>query len=323
MRIAITGGTGFVGGHLARDLAARGHEVVLIARGADRRDAAVRSLPGARFEPIGTSDEDLLARAMSGCEAVAHLAGINRERGEQTFRRVHVEGTRRVVAAARRAGAARLALLSFLRARPGSGSPYHESKWAAEEIVRSSGLEVTVIKAGVIYGPGDNMLDHMSLAFRMFPAFALVGLRERPIRPLAVEDLVPILRAALTGDVLAGKTVAAVGPEEITVREAARRVAGVLRRRPIFIRLPVFLHAAIARVLEAVMEAPIASRAQVRMLGEGLAEPWGAVDELPPELAPRTRFTDESIRRGLPERETARLARLRDGSSRPPAGRSP
>jgi nucleoside-diphosphate-sugar epimerase len=51
VRIAITGGTGFAGGHLARDLAAAGHEVVLIARGVDRRDEAVRSLPGIRFEP--------------------------------------------------------------------------------------------------------------------------------------------------------------------------------------------------------------------------------------------------------------------------------
>jgi NADH dehydrogenase len=123
-----------------------------------------------------------------------------------------------------------------VRVRPSCGSRYHESKWAAEEIVRSSALAAAVIKAGVIYGRGDHMLEHLSLAFGLFPVFALVGLRERPIRPLAVEDLVRILRAALVAGSLSGKTIAAVGPEEITLGEAVRRVARVLGRRHLWRR---------------------------------------------------------------------------------------
>lgn len=131
MKIAITGATGFVGRHLARALAAEGHELVLLARGLDRRDVAARQLPRATFAPLGLDDAEALAAAFAGCDAVAHCAGINRESGRQTYRRVHIAGTANVVAAARRAGAGKLALLSFLRARPGCGSPYHESKWAA------------------------------------------------------------------------------------------------------------------------------------------------------------------------------------------------
>lgn len=179
-----------------------------------------------------------------------------------------------------------------------------------------------MIKAGVIYGRGDHMLDHLSLAFRLFPIFALVGLRERPIRPLVVEDLVRILRAAVVAGCLTGKTVAAVGPEELALGDAVRRVAGVLGKRPLFIRLPVRFHAFLAWVFEATMEAPIASRAQVRMLSEGIAEPWGRVDELPPELAPSTPFTPEAIRRGLPERELARPG-LTEGGQRLSGGRTP
>src|SRR6185503_18482588 len=165
MKIAITGGTGFVGGQLARELVAAGHQVVLVARGRDRRDLEVRGLRGASLELAGLDDPERLERAFRGCEAVAHCAGINREIGPHTFRAVHVEGTRNVVEAARRAGARRLAVLSFLRARPGCGSGYHESKWEAEEIARASGLDWTVLKAGVIYGRGDHMLDHLSHAF--------------------------------------------------------------------------------------------------------------------------------------------------------------
>src|SRR5688572_26771008 len=197
MRISITGGTGFVGAQLARELVRDGQQVVLIARGRDRRDSEVRRLGGVTLEFTGLDDPERLERAFRGSEAVAHCAGINREIGGQTFRRVHLEGTRNVIEAARRAGARRIAMLSFLRARPGSGSGYHESKWQAEELVRDSGLDYTVLKAGVIYGRGDHMLDHLSHAFHTFPVFGLVGFRDGRIRPMAVGDVTAILRAAL------------------------------------------------------------------------------------------------------------------------------
>src|SRR4029077_16683207 len=118
-----------------------GHEVVLLARGQDMTEPAIRQIPGARFVALGLDDALKLAEAFSGCDTVVHCAGINREIGDQTFERVHVTGTRNVVTAAQHAGARKIVLISFLRARPNCGSAYHESKWAAEEIVRNSGLD--------------------------------------------------------------------------------------------------------------------------------------------------------------------------------------
>ena len=92
MKIAITGGTGFVGGNLARSLAGDGHEVVAIARGSDRRAESLQGLEHVRVALAGTDDAEALAQALEGCDAVAHCAGINREIGSQTYRRVHVEG---------------------------------------------------------------------------------------------------------------------------------------------------------------------------------------------------------------------------------------
>src|SRR5438132_1405301 len=225
MRIAITGGTGFVGRHLAERLAAAGHEVVVVARGVDRRDETVRSLPGVRFAAASIIDEAALVEAFRGCAAVAHCAGINRELGAQTYTAVHVAGTRAVVDAARTAGVERVALLSFLRARPDCGSGYHESKWAAEEIVRASGLEWTVLKCGVIYGRGDHMLDHLSRALHTFPVFLLVGFGDcRQMRPVAVEDVARILVATAHEQRLAGLTVPVLGPELLTLSAAVRRV---------------------------------------------------------------------------------------------------
>ena len=124
-----------MGGHLGRHLTSAGHVVVLIARGVDGRDESLRSLPGAKFSPCGVGNVRGLAEAFAGCDSVAHCAGINREIGEQTYAHVHIEGTQNVVKAAHLAGLKKILLLSFLRARPGCGSGYHESKWAAEEIV--------------------------------------------------------------------------------------------------------------------------------------------------------------------------------------------
>ncbi len=311
MKIAITGGTGFIGRHLARFLAGEGHQVVLIARGADHRDLSIRSLPNATLAAIGTDDEERLAAAFAGCDAVAHCAGINREIGQQTYEHVHVEGTRRVVAAAKRAGVKRILLTSFLRARPGCGSGYHESKFAAEEILRSSGLDYTVLKCGVIYGDGDHMLDHLSHAFYTFPVFAFVGFEDQLVRPLAVDDLIRIMRAALIDGRLARETVAVMGPEQLTLAEAVRRVARAVNKRPFFFRAPLWFHYALGWVLERVMTIPLISSAQVRILSEGVTEPMPPCAEVPADLRPQRAFTDEQIRAGLPAAKGFGLADLR------------
>ncbi len=301
MKIAITGGTGFVGSHLARALVSEGHQVEIIARGADTRNPTIRNLRNATFHPIGTDNEEKLARAFAGCDAVAHCAGINREISNQTYQRVHIEGTHNVVNAARRAGVKKILLVSFLRARPDCGSGYHESKFAAEEIVRVSGLDYTIFKPGVIYGRGDHMLDHLSHAFHTFPIFALVGLREQLVRPLAVADFVRIMRASLLEGQLARETVHLTGPEEMALGTAVRRVARVVGKRPFMFRMPLWFHRAFGWFCERTMIIPLVSLAQVRILSEGVVEPLPSCPGVPDDLKPKLAFTDDQIRAGLPE----------------------
>jgi NADH dehydrogenase len=299
-RIAITGGTGFVGRHLAAAMVRAGHHVVLVARGRDQRDPAVRALPNTSFVTADLADGRGLDAAFAGCDAVAHLAGINRELGRQSFQRIHVDGTRQVIDAARRVGVAKIVFLSFLRARPACGSPYHESKWAAEEMVRASGLDYTILKAGVIYGRGDHMLDHLSHAMHSLPVFALVGLRDRPVQPVAVEDVARVLCAALVEGRLERQTVAVLGPERLLLGEAVRRVARTIGRQPLMFSAPVWLHVLLAWLLEQAMVVPLVALAQVRILSEGIVEAAPPCAALPADLLPTTPFCSDQIARGLP-----------------------
>jgi NADH dehydrogenase len=306
MKIAITGGTGFVGWHLAKRLLNDGHEVVIISRSAKLgKTPATQKALGEwcgrfGFFASNLSDPVALADAFRDCDGVAHCAGINREIGSQTFQRIHVEGTFHVVEAAKRAGVRRIALMSFLRARPDCGSPYHESKWAAEKIVRNSGLDYTIIKAGMVYGRGDHMLDHLSHAFFTLPMLVTVGFQEKAIRPLAIDDLVCVLTAALIEARLPNKTIAITGAEELFLSEAARRVADVIGRGAWIFPAPILFHRVLAQVCEWTMKVPLVAKAQVQILVEGVVTAATPCDPLPDDLLPVRRFTPEQIREGLP-----------------------
>ena len=216
-----------------------------------------------------------------------------------------------MIEAAKLVGVKKIILISFLRARPGCGSAYHESKFAAEEIVRNSGLDYTVLKCGVIYGRGDHMLDHLSHAFYTFPLFAFVGFRDKLIRPNAVEDIARIAKAALVNGALFRQTVAVLGPETLTLREAVMRVAGVVGKRPLAFPMPVWFHYVLGWLVERVMTAPLVSVAQVRMLSEGLAEASPPCELPPAQLAPTIRFREGQIRKGLPPAGPFGLSDLR------------
>lgn len=301
MKIAITGGTGFIGRHLARDLIDRGHEVVVIARGRYSRNN--QPIPGASFVSLDINDTQKLIDAFRGCEAVAHCAGTSVEDGQQTFHRLHVEGTRSAVRAAESTGVKKFVLLSYLNVRPTVRSAYHTTKWEGEEIVRSSKLNFTILKAGLVYGEGDHLLHNLSNLFRRMPVFATVGIREKTVRLVAVEDLVSILRVCLLEENrFARQTVAVTGPEEFPFSQAARRISRSLGK-PFLLVLPfpVLFQRMLAGFSERFMPKPLITKAQVQMLADGISTPTLESVPLPEELQPKTKFTEEQIRKGLPK----------------------
>lgn len=310
MLIAITGGTGFVGRHLAKRLVSQGHTVRVIARGVDPGAPWMKEHSQVEFVRGSVSSLPALQKAFRGCDSVAHLAGINHETEQQDFHEVHVRGTELVVEAVQRQEVDHLSLLSFLRARPDDRSGYHDSKWRAEEIVRSSGCTSTILKAGVIYGKGDHMVDHLSKILRMLPVFFLVGRSPRKTAPVHVSDVVDLLLGGIKSNRLNNRTVAVTGPEQMYLKEAVQRVANVLDRDPYFVRLPLFLQYVNAGMMELLVDEPPASLAQVQILSEGVIEPVpeGVCGSIPVPLQPDRAFTEERIKQALPDRERFDMA---------------
>ena len=301
MKIVIIGGTGFIGRHLARDLIERGHEVVVIARGLYTRNT--QPIEGATFVAVDANNTEKLQEAFAGCDAVAHCAGTSVEDGKQTFQQLHVEGTRSAVTATERAGVKKFVLVSYLTVRPNVNSAYHRTKWEGEEIVRKSNLNYTILKAGLVYGQGDHLLNNLGNLLRKMPIFATVGFREQTVRLVAVEDLVKIISAVLLDENrLSRQTVAVIGPEEFPFSTAARRISRAMGK-PFLLVLPfpVLIQRLLAWVSERFMPKPLITKAQVQMLADGISKPLPDSKMLPEDLTPKTLFTEEQIRKGLPK----------------------
>jgi uncharacterized protein YbjT (DUF2867 family) len=298
MLIAITGGTGFLGGHLTEALLHAGHDVRILSRSARGSEGDFANHPKVSFRTLSLSDDLKLNQALSGCDAVAHLSGINREIRAGDFQDCHVQSTKHVLVAAQKAQLKKIIYVSYLRARPDKISRYLQSKWDGEEAVRGAELDYTIIKPGLCFGPRDQMITSIVQTLKMTPYlgfFASVGWLEKTVRPIQVGDMARIMVAALTESALPSKTVAVVGPEELKLSEAVKRVGKVIGKPVVIVPTPALIQYALAWSMERVMRYPIVSVPQIRMLAEGMSQSVGNVDPLPFELQPKTYFTEEQI----------------------------
>ena len=159
--LAITGGTGFVGGTLVRHAAMRNHPV----RALTRRDQP--ALKGVRWVAGSLEQPDGLARLVEGADAVIHVAGVVNAPDRAGFAAGNVEGTLAMVEAAKAAGVKRFVHVSSLAAREPDLSDYGWSKARAEQVVAASGLDWTTVRPPAVYGPGDReLLDIFRMAKR-------------------------------------------------------------------------------------------------------------------------------------------------------------
>jgi uncharacterized protein YbjT (DUF2867 family) len=231
MKVLVTGGTGFVGRHVVDALCQEGHEVHVLAR--QRRPIP----PGTTFHPGSVLDPDTLPGAVHGCDAVVHLVGIITENREQTFEKVHVEATRNMLHAAIHARVPRWLHMSALGTRPNAVARYHQTKWAAEELVRASPLAWTLFRPSLIYGPGDGFINMFHQMSRWSPVIPLPGCGRPRFQPIPVADVATCFARALGLPGTIGHTYDLVGPHPIRLGELVSLILKISRRSRV--RLPV------------------------------------------------------------------------------------
>jgi uncharacterized protein YbjT (DUF2867 family) len=258
MKVLVTGATGFVGGHVVKELIAAGHGVRALVRPDSARGSS--HLP----EKVELARADVLApdleKFLQGAQAVIHLVGIIRpvpSRGV-TFERVHAEATQNVVRAMRAAKIKRLVHMSALGAGPGSGTGYFRTKWQAEQAVRGSALDWTIIKPSVIYGPGDEFINMLAKQVRLLPAVPVIGDGRYRLQPIFVKDVARGFVGALARPETTGKVFEAGGPAPMTYNELLDEIARALGRgKAVKLHFPLGLMTPVIRALQGLQSFPI------------------------------------------------------------------
>ena len=249
MKALVTGATGFVGSHLADALRRRGHEVTALARSSQKAQALTSQ--GVAVVPGDLHDTAALERAAVGQDIIYHVAGVVAARDEAEFLRANRDGTRNVLAAAERSGNPRFVLVSSLAAGGPSaqGAPltggeiphpvtaYGRSKLAAEELVRGSRLQWSIIRPPIVYGPRDReVLKIFRLArLRLAPVF---GDGSQELSAVHASDLAEALVAAGQSAGTLGRIYAACHPDVFTSAELGQAVAATMGLTAATIRIP-------------------------------------------------------------------------------------
>ena len=248
----VTGGTGFVGAHVARALVAAGWSVrLLVRRPGAAGSGLLENLPAERVAG-DLSEGGVPASALSGVDAIVHVAGLTKARSLEDYREVNVRGTRRLVAAAAKAAPRALFVhvSSQAAAGPSRGSvPVSEADAARpiswygvskregeEEVERGFPGPWLVVRPAVVYGPGDRgLLQYFRMAAR---GLVPVPAARAQIQLIAAERAaLALARAAGRAD-LAGRRSFLCDAAPVTLGELARLIGALPARRPRFVGVP-------------------------------------------------------------------------------------
>lgn len=282
MKIFLSGGTGFVGGHVRRALLGAGHSVrLLVHRRHEGVEEGVEQVEGdvTRLETFGA--------AVEGCDGTINLVGIIREfpaRG-MTFEKLHVEATKNMLEAARRAGIRRHLQMSALGSRPNATSRYHQTKWHAEEQVRASGLDWTIFRPSIIFGPKDDFINKLAGYIRSYPAVPVIGDGRYRLQPISADDVARCFALALEKPETAGQAYELCGPDRITYNDMLDTIGRIIGKGHVpKIQNPLGIMRLVVPVMQGFSFFPV-TMDQITMLTEEniCASPWPRVFEFEPE----------------------------------------
>jgi NADH dehydrogenase len=266
LRVFVTGGTGFVGTYVVNALLEHGHEAVLLIRKNNAPRGQDPSFPPISFVEGDIKDSETLKRGIPGCDAVIHLVGIIREVGDNTFRSVHYKGTRNVVDAARSAGIKRLIHMSAEGTKPSASSQYHQTKFLAEEYLKSSGLYYTIFRPSMLFGPGDKNFTVLAQMIRKAPFIPVIGDGRYKWQPVSVMNIAELFVLSLENKNAENKTYEVRGPEVFTFNQVLDIIMEVIGIKKPKLHVPVGMARPIIYLFERLLPSPPITSDQLTML---------------------------------------------------------
>ena len=238
--ILVTGGTGFLGKLLVSQLSELGYPVRTMVSPSPRTPDLPRKVP-VEIAVTSLADERGLRAAMVGVDSVYHLISGEWKGSRTSLMQVDIQGTRAVVQAALDAGVKRIFYVSHLGADRASAYPVLKAKGIAEESIRRSGLEYTIIRSALAYGPQDAFTSGIAGILQTLPYFFLVpGDGRNLLQPIWAQDLVTCLAWALDDRDTINRLYEIGGPEYFTFRQIVEIVMDKIqvRRRLLYVRPP-------------------------------------------------------------------------------------
>jgi uncharacterized protein YbjT (DUF2867 family) len=238
--ILVTGATGFVGGHVVHALRAAGEDVRVLVR-SPRKGAKLRTW-GVEIAEGDMTDAQSLARAVEGCDTIVHLVAIRQGPKEQ-FRRVMVDGTRDLVAAARGAGVRRFVLMSALGTSEATKDlvPYYWAKWEMEQEVERSGMSYVIFRPSFIFAGDGGILPTFVKLARLAPVTPIIGTGEQRLQPIWIDDVALYFAESIDKGAATGRTFELGGPDVVSWNEFWERLKRVRRMRRPSVHVPVRL----------------------------------------------------------------------------------
>jgi NADH dehydrogenase len=279
MKVALFGATGFVGGYLVRALLTAGHEPSVLVRPGS--ESKLQEANRCRMTSGDISSEDAIDATLQGCDAAIYNIGLLKEfrRKGITFEEAHFGGVQRVVKAAEQLGVKRFVLMSANGVKA-HGTPYQDTKFRAEELVRNSQLDWTIFQPSVIFGDSSGMqeISHQLYVEIVKPPVPAPAFRSGwssqdnhvVMSPVSVTDVADAFINALSNDDTINRTIALGGPEVLTWEDMIVRVAEAAGKRKSLLPVHIGLMKFAARLFDWMPMFP-ATKDQLTMLAEGNA----------------------------------------------------